>query len=222
MDFKVVVWDFDGVIFDSMHLKCAGYQRLFGDVSAQAWQAFEQYHYSSGGISRGEKIDYFYRHILGTPLDAHQVDALVLEFGKIIAKELFSKSHLNTEVLGFIQAHYQYYPFHVASAALHTELQLLCEFLEITPYFKSIEGSPPAKVKVVARLIKQHAYVPEQMVLIGDSHNDYLCARENGIAFLGYNNPALKTLIKSAERVGYLESFKAFNLQDCAAFFANQ
>ncbi|WP_104751318.1 HAD family hydrolase [Helicobacter salomonis] len=222
MEFKVVVWDFDGVIFDSMHLKCAGYKQLFGNVSTQAWQQFEQYHYKSGGISRNEKIDYFYRHILGTPLEAHQIDALVLEFGQIISKELFSKSHLNAEVLHFIQTHHKSYPFHVASAALHTELQALCAFLEITPYFQSIEGSPPAKPKVVAHLIEKYAYAPQDMVLIGDSSNDYLCARENQIAFLGYNNPELKTLVEGVDRAGYLESFQRFNLQDCAAYFADR
>ncbi|WP_120943801.1 MULTISPECIES: HAD family hydrolase [Helicobacter] len=220
MEFKVVVWDFDGVIFDSMHLKCMGYKRLFGDIDPQAWQAFEVYHYASGGVSRGEKIDHFYRHILGTPLESSQIEELVLEFGQIIAKELFSKSHLNTEVMGFIQAHYQHYPFHVASAALHTELQSLCSYLGITPYFKSIAGSPPAKVKVLARLIEAYRYTPKEMVLIGDSQNDYTSARSNGIAFLGYNNPALKALKGLGS--GYIESFQDFNLQDCGRYFVNQ
>ncbi|WP_104706348.1 HAD family hydrolase [Helicobacter bizzozeronii] len=208
---KVVVWDFDGVIFDSMHLKYEGFKTLFKrhtKADMDALKAFEAYHYANGGVSRFDKIAYFYQQVLKQDIKPEQINALVEEFGQIIAKDLFSREHLNLEVLDFIQANDLKYTFHIASAALHSELQILCEFLGLKPYFKSIEGSPPQKAKILANLIITHHYKPYEMLLIGDSRSDYESAQANQIPFLGYNNPVLKELLPNA----YIQTFKGLDL----------
>ncbi|WP_104749386.1 HAD family hydrolase [Helicobacter cynogastricus] len=212
MALKVVVWDFDGVIFDSMHLKAEGFKTLFKrhtKTDETALKTFDTYHALNGGISRFEKIAYFYSEILKQPIEEAKIEALVAEFGQIIAQDLFSRSHLNLEVLDFIKTNHSNYAFHIASAALHYELQILCEFLGLLPYFKSIEGSPPAKAKVLANLKTNYGYASTEMVLIGDSKNDYESARANQILFLGYNNTDLQKLLPRA----YITSFKKLDLQ---------
>ncbi|GAA9326736.1 hypothetical protein HpHA244_14570 [Helicobacter pylori] len=42
--------------------------------------------------------------------------------------------------MAFIDKHYKNHVFHIASAALHSELQVLCEFLGIIKYFESFKG----------------------------------------------------------------------------------
>ncbi|WP_104707122.1 HAD family hydrolase [Helicobacter suis] len=211
----VVVWDFDGVIFDSMHLKCEGFKTLFkrhSKANQEVLKAFEDYHYTSGGIGRAEKIAYFYNYILKQPLKATQIQTLVDEFGQIITKDLFSKEHLNQDVLHFIKAHYQNCTFHIASAALHSELQILCEFLGLLPYFRSIEGSPPSKAKVLANLKTAYGYTSQEMLLIGDSKSDYESARVNNISFLGYNSAPLQDMLPQA----YITSFQGLDLKTLA------
>ncbi|BCZ17266.1 Haloacid dehalogenase [Helicobacter sp. NHP19-003] len=212
MALRVVVWDFDGVVFNSMHLKGEGFKALFRrhtKADETILKAFEDYHYANGGVSRFDKIAHFYTQILKKTIDVDKINALVEEFGQIISKDLFSREHLNAEVLDFIKANDEAYIFHIASAALHSELQVLCEFLGIVPYFKSIEGTPPAKVKILSNLCAKYGYEPSQMVLIGDSKSDYESARANKIAFLGYNNPALKELWPNA----YIHTFKGLDLE---------
>lgn len=212
MTLKVVVWDFDGVVFNSMHLKGEGFKELFrrhAKADEAALKVFEDYHYANGGVSRFDKIAHFYTQILKKTIDADKIHALVEEFGQIISKDLFSREHLNLEVLDFIKTNDEKYIFHIASAALHTELQVLCEFLGILPYFKSVEGTPPAKAKILANMCAKHGYESSQMVLIGDSKSDYESARANQIAFLGYNNPTLKELLPSA----YIQTFEGLDLE---------
>ncbi|WP_120955857.1 HAD family hydrolase [Helicobacter mehlei] len=208
---KVVVWDFDGVIFDSMHLKYEGFKTLFKrhtKADIDALKAFEDYHYANGGVSRFDKIAHFYQQILKQDTKPEQINALVEEFGQIIAKDLFSREHLNLEVLDFIKINDQKYTFHIASAALHSELQILCEFLGLKPYFKSIEGSPPQKAKILANLVATYHYKPYEMLLIGDSRSDYESAQANQIPFLGYNNPTLQALLPKA----YISHFANLDL----------
>ncbi|AFI04974.1 hypothetical protein HCW_08595 [Helicobacter cetorum MIT 00-7128] len=218
MALEVVLWDFDGVIFDSMHLKCEGLKALFrthGNNDEEILKEFEIYHYKSGGISRSEKIKYFYNEILRTSITQEEIDKLALEFGAIVEQKLFDRAHLNNEVMAFIDKNYQNYTFHIASAALHSELQVLCEFLGITKYFKSIEGSPPSKPKIIANIIQKYSYQPSNMLMIGDSKNDYESAMANEVAFLGYNSEVLKSLVRQEGYKGkYVESFKGFDLRE--------
>ncbi|WP_104741343.1 HAD family hydrolase [Helicobacter ailurogastricus] len=211
MALKIVVWDFDGVVFDSMHLKGEGFKVLFQrhtKADERALKAFEDYHYANGGVSRFDKIAHFYTKILKKSIEADTINALVEEFGQIIAKDLFSREHLNAEVLDFIKANHKKYIFHIASAALYSELQVLCEFLGLLPYFKSIEGAPPAKAKILANMCANYGYAPSEMVLIGDSRSDHESAQANKIPFLGYNNPVLQNLLPKA----YINHFARLDL----------
>ena len=52
---KTILWDFDGVILDSMKIKGNGFIELFKDCNVNDVKILEQYHYNNGGVSRFEK-----------------------------------------------------------------------------------------------------------------------------------------------------------------------
>lgn len=201
---KNLLFDFDGVILDSMKIKGDGFIELFKDYPDNDTKLLEAYHYANGGISRFEKIRYFFETIRKTKVSTQEIEILANEFGKIIATSLFDKSNLISDSVLFIQDNCTQYNCHIVSGAEHQELNALCSHFELTQYFKSIEGSPTVKSKLVANLLKTYNYRAEETLLIGDSINDYVAASENKINFCGYNNPALKSL------GNYLETFKNF------------
>ena len=57
---KTIFWDFDGVIIDSMKIKGDGFIELFENYNLKQVRLLERYHYANGGISRFDKIKYFY------------------------------------------------------------------------------------------------------------------------------------------------------------------
>ena len=61
---KTIFWDFDGVIIDSMKIKGDGFIELFENYNLEQVRLLEKYHYANGGISRFDKIKYFYNQIL--------------------------------------------------------------------------------------------------------------------------------------------------------------
>ena len=61
---KTILWDFDGVILDSMKIKGDGFIELFKDNAESELKQIEAYHYENGGVSRFDKIRYFYHNIL--------------------------------------------------------------------------------------------------------------------------------------------------------------
>lgn len=189
---KNILWDFDGVILDSMKIKGRGFIELFKDYDSKKVKLLEEYHYKNGGISRFAKIKYFYETILEEEISDYKVEELANDFGKIIEIKLYDETNLISDSLSFIEQNYKNFNFHIVSGAEHNELNDLCGFFNIDKYFKSINGSPTKKNILVKNVLAKNDYRINETILIGDSINDYSAARDNEVAFYGYNNIDLK------------------------------
>jgi HAD superfamily hydrolase (TIGR01549 family) len=191
MKYKTILWDFDGVILDSMKVRDWGFREIFKSFDNEKVEALLKYHTLNGGLSRYVKIRYFYEEILGKEITENEVLEYAIAFSVLMKKELVNPTNLIQESLQFIKENYKNYSFHIVSGSDGEELRYLCEKMEISSYFMSIEGSPTPKNQLVKDLLKQHNYEVSECVLIGDSINDYEAAKVNNISFMSYNNSEL-------------------------------
>ena len=188
-----------------MKIKGDGFVELFKEYDRKAIQKLEQYHYANGGVSRFEKIKYFFNTILEQSISEDQVLKLANDFANIIEKKLYDTSNLIEDSLIFIKNNYKQYNFHIVSGAENNELNDLCKYFEIAKYFLSINGSPTKKEILVKNILAKYHYNIDETVLVGDSINDYNAANKNNIIFYGYNNSTLKDY-------NYISSFREFFL----------
>ncbi|MCF6331151.1 MAG: HAD hydrolase-like protein [Sulfurimonas sp.] len=202
---KTVLWDFDGVILDSMKIKGDGFLELFKDYSNDFRQKLYKYHFENGGVSRFDKIKYFYNDVLMKDITEEEILQLAKKFGMIIKKKINDKNNLIEDSMNFIKANYTKYNFHIVSGAEHNELNNLCNYLKLTKYFITIDGSPTKKEILVKNIFDKYSYEKEQTILIGDAMTDYNASIKNGIKFYGYNNSKLK-------KFDYINSFNGFTL----------
>ncbi|NOX16330.1 MAG: HAD family hydrolase [Epsilonproteobacteria bacterium] len=200
---KTILWDFDGVISDSMKIKGDGFLELFSNYDEKYLELIEQYHYINGGVSRFDKIRYFYNEILKEEISEDKVEKLANKFAQIIEKKLYDKNNLIQDSLNFIHNTYNKYDFHIVSGAEHVELNELCQYFELNKYFISINGSPTKKDILIKNLIEKYTYRKNEIILIGDAMSDYCASIKNGIGFYGYNNLELKNIAKQ-----YINNFK--------------
>lgn len=189
---KAIFWDFDGVILDSMKIKGNGFVALFQNFNSKDVKNLEKYHYQNGGESRFDKIKYFYNRVLKKNISEKEIINLANKFATIIKVRLFDKNNLIEDSLVFIKNNFKNYNFHIISGSEHNELNKLCQKLKIDKYFKSIAGSPTKKEVLIKTTIKKFNYKKNEILLIGDSFNDYEAAKKNNIKFRGYNNVNLK------------------------------
>jgi len=201
---KTILFDFDGVILDSMKIKGDGFVELFKEYPKNSVKMLEAYHYANGGISRFAKIRYFFNDILHTEISDKEVGNLADKFAQIITEKLFDPANLIAETITFIRKNCAHYHCHIVSGAEHHELKRLCSHFGIESYFKSIQGSPTIKSTLIANLLAHNDYRSEETLLIGDSINDYEAAKANRIHFYGYNNETLRPL------GNYIETFFGF------------
>jgi len=188
---KNIIFDFDGVILDSMPIRELGFREIFSAYDATLVDQLLQYHEENGGLSRYVKIAYFYNNILHEPVTRAQIDTLAAAFSEIMRGKLTDRAFLIEETVDFLQRNYQAYRMHIASGSDQEELRYLCGELGVADYFLSIHGSPIHKNKLVAMILSDYGYAKDETILIGDSRNDYVAADTNGIAFYGYNNAIL-------------------------------
>ena len=203
---KTIFWDFDGVILDSMPIRDYGFAKIFEEFDKNLVDKLLEYHTLNGGLSRYVKIRYFYNTLLGVEVSDEKVQELADKFSIIMKTELTNKKYLIKETVEFIKLNYQNYNFHIVSGSDEKELNYLCKELELSQYFKTIEGSPTCKNDLVKNILQKYSYNPKECILIGDSINDYEVASINGVEFYGFNNKTLKGKDK------YIDQFETFYL----------
>lgn len=189
---KNILWDFDGVIIDSMPTREYGFRKIFEQYDDNLVNQLINYHNENGGLSRFHKIEYFYNRLLNKDITEDKIDQYVSRFTEIMKKELTNHKYLIQETVEFIKNNHQNYNFHIVSGSEHNELNYLSDELGLRDYFITINGSPTHKNILVANVIKGFDYDNNETVLIGDSINDYNAAVKNNIKFFGYNNNELK------------------------------
>lgn len=202
-NFKVILWDFDGVILDSMAVRDLGFVRVLEGEGYNAEQINRllAYHRVNGGLSRYVKFRYFYEEILGQSVSEEEVLRLADSFSKIMLSLLIDENLLIQDSVHFIKEKYPHYNFHIVSGSDGIELNQICAGLGLSSYFNSIQGSPTPKKQLVKDLLETYNYNPASVCLIGDSINDWEAATVNSIDFFGYNNEELRSEYE------YIDSF---------------
>lgn len=198
---KNIIFDFDGVILDSVPTKTEGFKKLFQDFPIELVDKLIEYHIQNGGISRYKKIKYFFNELLNQDISDDEVLNYANKYSNITKEELTNPKYMIDDAVNFIKQNHKKYNMHIASGADENDLKYICEKLNLSQYFFSIHGSPKIKSEIVKTILKFNNYKKEETILIGDSINDFEAADVNGIVFYGYNNLELK-------KFKYIESFR--------------
>ena len=191
---KQILFDFDGVIIDSMHVRDEGFRTIVEGHDEALIDKFIAYHRYNAGLSRYVKIRYFYETLLGKTISDNEVNVLANKFSQIMKKRLVSSDILISETIDFIKNIHEHIPLHIVSGSDEQELNFLCKKLNIDNYFVTIKGSPTPKNELVKNIMNTYNYNPKETLLIGDSINDYDAAKINGLYFVGFNNENLSSV----------------------------
>jgi phosphoglycolate phosphatase-like HAD superfamily hydrolase len=195
-DFKVILWDFDGVLMNSNAVRDLGFMKVLEDYPQHQVEALIIFHKQNGGLSRYVKFRHFFEQIRGESITEDAVQNLAKRFSGIMRELLFDKALLIDDSINFVRENDTKFRMHIVSGSDSTELNALCEFLGIHSHFISIHGSPAPKNQLVEQLLLNYKYPVCDCVLIGDSVNDLEAAAVNDISFFGYNNALLGSMSK--------------------------
>lgn len=199
---KTIIFDFDGVIVESMDIKAEGFLYIFRQYP-QIKDKIIELHMSRGGMSRWDKIKIIYEQYLGLSLSNEKMAEFAAEFEAFV----FNKVLIVPYVMGALEYLKKYqgiYRFYIVSGTPHDEIFEIVKKRGISQYFKGIYGAPATKADLITKIIHENDFIPQEVVFIGDSLDDYEGAKACGVAFIGRklknrNNfqflPDVKTII---------------------------
>ena len=189
MDVETIFWDFDGVLMASNEIRDRGFELVLADYPDHEIDELLAFHQANGGLSRYVKFRYFFEEVQGEEnVTDEKIQRWANRFSEIMLQHLKDPDLLIEETVSFVKRKHGRYNMHIVSGSDGQELREICASVGLSPYFRSIHGSPTPKTDLVTNLLDEHAYDSDTALLIGDSINDYEAAQDNGIAFMGYGN----------------------------------
>lgn len=186
---KAIVFDFDGVLVESLDVKTEAFRELLKDFPEDI-DAFIKYHVENGGVSRYEKIRFFFNQLRKEPISEKDILKWCERYGEFVFKKVIaSKFVKGAEEL--LKSCYGRYEMFVVSGTPEKELKLIIRKRGLEHFFKGIFGSPARKTTIVQRILSEYKIDPKETVFIGDAKTDLEAAKEHHIAFIarinGYN-----------------------------------
>jgi phosphoglycolate phosphatase-like HAD superfamily hydrolase len=200
--YKIIFWDFDGVIMDSMSVRDKGFEIVLQSYPNEQVAVLMEYHRKNGGLSRYNKFRFFFEEIRKESITDSEIKVLAEEFSVVMLKNLLDRKLLIEDSVQFIKNNSEKFRMHIVSGSDGNELRYICETLGLSKFFISIHGSPTPKKELVRETIEKNNYALTDVLLIGDSVNDFEASEVNGITFYGYNNEELLKLSPN-----YIKSF---------------
>ncbi len=213
--FDAVVFDFDGVLVESVDVKTRAFAALYAEYGPEVVAQVVAYHLAHGGVSRFEKFRHFHRAFLAQALSATAEAALGARFSALVENAVVQAPWI-AGAREFLERNYRRLPLFVASGTPDEELKRIITRRGAEHYFASVCGAPLTKAEIIAAFVKDRALQPDRVLMVGDSNTDYGAAQETGVSFLGI--AAAASLFPSA--VAVLPDLTG--LEDCLATRALQ
>lgn len=183
MTMKAIVLDFDGTIVESVPIKDEAFDKLFKDYPEHL-DAIGAYHLNHNATIRFEKFRYITEKILGQEYTEEIGRKLSDEFSRLVFEQIVH-CPLVEGAEDFLKYFYGKVPLYLASVSPAEELDKILNARRLKHYFKNVYAFPRTKKDVIEDVVENEVAVPETIVFIGDSPEDFQAAKATGAYFIG-------------------------------------
>lgn len=185
MDLDAILFDFDGVLVDSVHIKEKAFGVVYSEYGDEIVHKVMKYHRDHGGVSRFEKFRHYHKVFLGKELLLEEEEILNIKFSELVKQMVVHANEMPGagQVLKLL---YRQLPLHVISATPECELEEIIVSRKIRHFFHSVHGSPKKKSGHIVEIIKKQNYDKQKVIMVGDTLADYEAAQEAKVKFIGY------------------------------------
>lgn len=180
--YTAVVFDCDGVLFDSNALKTQAFREILRNYPPAIVDEFVAYHQRQGGVSRYVKLRAFLTDFLQVPVSESGLEKLLDDFGHA-CRQLYQAADLTPGCLTTLETIYRQTSLYVASGSDEAELRQIFVDRGLAKFFQKVYGSPKTKKACVAEIIREVG-ADARILVVGDAESDWRAAREFGADFI--------------------------------------
>lgn len=180
---KHIMFDFDGVLAETNAIRIEGFVALFNGYPHDQVEDLIRFARSNGGLSRYEKIRYFFNKIRCEAISDEKVLSLAGQYSGLVKQKVIAAEPVKG-AMEFLYDYHGLYDFAVVSGSDQEELKDVCRARQIDHFFREILGSPLHKDENIALLLRKTGWDRDRCIMVGDSRNDLAAAKLNGIEFI--------------------------------------
>lgn len=179
--FDALVFDMDGVLLQSNHIKHRAMLALF-DGDAPTREAIDHYNRSTGGVPRKQKFAHIWTQILHRTYDAEVEGRLAKAYEDALENSLLD-APLVEGVAKFLAE--CAIPCFVCTAAPEDEAARLLARAGLLGLFRGVCGASMSKAQALTAVTSHIGCDVERVLFFGDSSADLEAARSAGTRFVG-------------------------------------
>lgn len=188
MTIKAIIFDFDGVLAESVNVKGDAFVALYKDEPQSVQKQVLDYHQKHGGVTRYDKIRYYEKTLCNRAVNEQRVEEIAQKFSDIVEDGVIRSLWVDG-AQEFLEKHYKVMPFYIASATPEEELIRIVKARNMAHYFKGVYGAPVKKHEHISNVMENNNLLPYEIVMIGDAMTDYDAAKVTGTHFIGRRLP---------------------------------
>tara|TARA_B100000315_G_scaffold238421_1_gene256196 strand:- start:516 stop:1178 length:663 start_codon:yes stop_codon:yes gene_type:complete len=184
---KAIIFDFDGVITESVGVKADGFAMLYEPYGNEIVKRVIDHHYANGGVSRYTKFLFYHREFLGSDLNDDELEDLGGKFSEFVVDRII-KAPFVKGALEFLKSNHKKYNLFISTATPGDEIELITKSKGIDGFFKAVFGSPHNKLIHIEKIMKINHYTNDNIVFVGDNLQDKEAAYKKKLVFIARMN----------------------------------
>jgi phosphoglycolate phosphatase-like HAD superfamily hydrolase len=187
LKYKAIIFDFDGVIVDSVNIKTKAFAQLYSPFGEQVVRKVINHHELHGGISRFEKLAHYHKTFLNTELNEIELTNLAQVFSSLVFEKVVAAPY----ILGaeeFLKRYCDRLQFFIATGTPMKEVEKIAEARKLHGYFEELYGSPMEKAECIRIILKKYQFKKTDVLFVGDAKTDFEAAKKFNIDFVGVRN----------------------------------
>jgi phosphoglycolate phosphatase-like HAD superfamily hydrolase len=210
---KVIIFDFDGVIADSVNVKTLAFAELYESHGYKIKNKVVDHHNANGGMSRFEKFKLYQEEFLGLNVTDDEIQNLAERFSTLVVNKVINSPYVNGSSQ-FISKHSKTMRQYISSGTPQDEMRYIAKEKGIDTYFQAIYGSPKGKDLHVKEILHHEGVKSSEVVFVGDAESDRQAAHLNDLYFIGVENShidfskelySIKDLSELEDKLGVIE-----------------
>jgi len=179
---RLVFWDFDGVIKDSVAVKTEAFVQLFESFGDEVSRRVRAHHEAHGGMSRFDKLP-LYMAWAGLPVTEAGVVSYCQQFSDIAFRRVIAAPWV-AGVERMLRENPYAQEFVLVTATPLGEMMEILAAIDLRPCFSEVFGAPTRKGVAIRDCLSRRDMPLSRCLMIGDAKADLDAAEENGIPFL--------------------------------------
>jgi phosphoglycolate phosphatase-like HAD superfamily hydrolase len=203
---RLVFWDFDGVIKQSVEAKTHAFVELFRPYGVPVSDRVRVHHLAHGGVSRFEKMPH-YLEWAGLEPTTERVADFCARFAAGVRRAVLESPWV-PGVERLLRDNPYGQRFIVVSGTPQDEMEEILRALTLRDCFEHVYGAPTRKEAAMRATLAAGSLGPDHCLAIGDAGTDLEAASANAVPFL---------LVRHASNAHLFEDYQGESISDFTA-----